>query len=152
MVYYHAQHPCKRARNTSFTISGLAPCGSTPPFPCDSISPCSNDFARSDSCDFFDFFDFLILLPTMDLSLPSAYSFRFRPLLVARYALSEAPEPLIISVLCGCCRLYRCRQILTSGEEILALCSSATSQYLLLPTTTNAADVMQLPMIDGMQD
>ena len=76
----------------------------------------------------------------------------YRPTFVAYYALSKPPEPLSTSVLCGRCRLYRCRQILTFGEEILALCSSATSQHLLLPTTTNAADVMQLPTIDGMQD
>ena len=140
---------------SNYTESGLAPCGSTPPFRCDSISPCFDDFARSDSCnffEFFEFFDFSTLLPTMDLFLPSAHSFRLRPPLVTCYAPSEAPKPLFTSVLCGRCRLHRCRQILTSGEEILALRSSATSQHLLLPTTTNAADVMQLPTIDGMQD
>ena len=142
MVYHHTQHPRKRALNTSFTKSGLAPCGSTPPSRCDSISPYFDDFARSDSCNFFRFFRFFRLS-----NIPSnhgAYlTFRslnlYRPPLVARYAPSEAPEPLITSVLCGCCCSHRCRRILTFGEEILALRSSATSQHrnIATPTTAN---------------
>ena len=73
-------------------------------------------------------------------------------MLIAHYALSKPPELLSTSVLYSRCHLHRCHQILTFGEEILALRSSATSQHLLLPTTTNAADVMQLPTIDGIQD
>ena len=149
MVYHHAQHPRKRALSRSFTISGLAPCGSTPPFSCDSISPCFDDFARSDSCNFFDFFNFSTLLPTMDLSSPSAHSFRFRPPLVTRYAPSEAPKPLFTSVLYGRYRLLSLSPILIPEKKSWR---SAAPQHLLLPTTTNAADIMQLPMIDGMQD
>ena len=74
MVYHHAQHSRKSSTHMShFAYSGLAPCGSTPPFPCDSIAPCSNDFARFDSCNFFDFFDFPTFLPTTDLTLPFAH-------------------------------------------------------------------------------
>ena len=148
MVYYHAQHPCKRARNTSFTISGLAPYGSTPPFPYDSIS-------RSDSCNFFRLFR-LSNIPSSDGSYLTFLSPNlYRPTLVARYAPSEAPDPLFTSVLCGCCRSHRCRQIPTSGEEILALRSSATSQnrtcsYQPPPPTPPTSCSCQRSMVCGI--
>ena len=130
MVYDHAQHSRKSSTNWSFANSGLALCGSTPPFPCDSISPCFDDFARLDSCNFW--------LSNIPSNRGSYLTFRspnlYRPPLVARYAPSDPPEPLFTSVLCSCYRLHRCRQILTSGEEILALRSSATSQHCNIAT------------------
>ena len=149
MVYHHAQHSWKSSTNMShYTKSGLAPCGSTPPFCCDSISPCFDDFTHSDPFNFR-----LSNIPTMDLFLITILSPNpYRPTLVAHDAPSEAPKPLFTSVLCGCCRLHRCRQNLTSGEESLAnpgtpqLRNIATPH--LLPTTANATDVMTI----GKQD
>ena len=75
----------------------------------------------------------------------------YRPSLVASYAPSDPPEPLSTSVLCGCCRLYRYRRFLTSGEESLANPEAPQRRNIatphLLPTTTNATDVIT----DGMQ-
>ena len=130
--------------------------GSTPPFPCDSMSPCFDDFARSDS---FDFFDFSTLLLSNGSYLTFCSPNFYRPPLVARYALFDTPEPLITSVLCGCCRLLSLSPNPNFGEQILALRSSAAhprstpaASHLFLLTTTNATDVMQLPTIDGRQD
>ena len=49
----------------------------------------------------------------------------YRPSLVASYDPSSTPEPLFTSVLYGYYYLHHCRQILTSGEGILVLRSSA---------------------------
>ena len=125
MVYHHAQHSRKSSTNLShYTKSGLAPCGSTPPF--SFLDSC--DFACSKSCDVFNFFDF----PTFQLNITHSSTFLspnlHRPTLVASYAPSDPPEPPFTSVLCGCCRLLSLPPNLDSGEEILALRSSATSQ------------------------
>ena len=57
---------------------------------------------------------------------------------------------------CRCCRTYGSRRILTSGDEILALRRStrwnSATLYLLPATIANAADFMQLSMVDDMQD
>ena len=50
--------------------------------------------------------------------------------IVASHQPSDAPEPLITSVLCGCCCSHRCRQIQTSGEGILALRNSRNTATL----------------------
>ena len=60
-------------------------------------------------------------LPTIDLPFLPFYSPNpYQPSLVASNTLSNPPEPLFTSVLYGRCYLHRCRQILTSREEILA--------------------------------
>ena len=75
----------------------------------------------------------------------------YRPPLVARYAPSDPPEPLSTSVLYSCCRSYRCRRFLTSGEESLAYPKAPQLRNIatphLLTTTTNATDVIT----DGIQ-
>ena len=78
--------------------------------------------------NFFDFFDFATAVAH---SLPSIHLILYRPSLVASYAPSEAPEPLFTSDLCGCCRKHHCRQILTSGEEILASAPAPTPHLFL---------------------
>ena len=70
----------------------------------------------------------------MDLFLLITRSLNFyRPWLIASYAPSGVPEPLFTSVLCGYCRLHRCRQILIPGEEFLALRSSAALHMFYQP-------------------
>ena len=130
------------------------PCGLTPPFPCDWISPCFDCCALRCLQRFQ-----LFRLSNIPSKHRSYLTFRspnpFRPPLVAGYAPSEAPEPLFTSVLCGRCCLLSLSPNPDSGEEILALRNSASStapSHLFLPPNANAADVMQLPTIDGMMD
>ena len=71
----------------------------------------------------------------MDLFLLTILSLNFyRPSLLAGYAPSDTPEPLFTSTLCGYRCLHRYRQILTSGEGILALRSSVTPTCSYQPT------------------
>ena len=58
-------------------------------------------------------------------SSPSIHLILYRPSLVASNTPSDVPEPLFTSDFHNRCRRRRCRQILTSGEEILASWSSA---------------------------
>ena len=127
------------------TESGLAPCGSTLPF-------LLLRFLRFRALKILRYLQLFWLfwlsnIPSNHRSYLTILSPNpYQPSLVARYAPSNPPEPLFISILCGCYRLHRCHQILTSRKEILALHSSATSQHRLLATTTNATDVIT----DGM--
>ena len=97
-------------------------------FPCDSTSPCVDIFNACKSFRLFQLFNF----PTIDLPSSPLYSPNpFQPTLIASNTLSDPPELLFTSVLCGRCHLHRCRQILTSGEER----SSAPVNSLLLLAT-----------------
>ena len=127
MVYHHA--PGKSSFR-SFTKSGLAPCGQTLPFS-------FVDFTCSKSCNPFRLFqlsNFSTFQPQVAHSSPSTHLSFNRPSLVASYAPSDTPEPLCTSVLCGRCRIHRCRPILTSGEEILAILELRTGTVF---STTN---------------
>ena len=75
------------------------------------------DIEYSTSCDFFDFPTFRLqsLIPHHSIHL-----IHHRPMLVASNVPSDPPEPLFTRNLCGRCHQHRCRQILSSGEEILA--------------------------------
>ena len=64
--------------------------------------------------------------PTSPFHSPNLY----QPSLVASSTPSNPPESLFRSLLCGRCHLHRCRSILTSGEEFLAileLCTCSTN-------------------------
>ena len=71
--------------------------------------------------DFFHQYFFSTDLPIIDLLfLPLIHLILYRPSLVASNTLFDAPEPLFTSDFHNRCRKHRCRQILTSGEKILA--------------------------------
>ena len=64
-------------------------------------------------------------LPTaVPHSSPSIYPSLHRPSLVASYASSDRPKPLLTSHLHRRCRMHRCRPILTSREQSLAAWNS----------------------------
>ncbi len=139
MVYHHAQHPRKKARMLSdYTNSGLVPCGSTPLFSLQFNIALFRHF----ECSILQYFRlFRLLRPSNhEASLLAFYSSNFnRPSLVASPAPSNAPEPLFTSLLCGRCRIHRCHQIPTPGEESLASWNSAPGNALFLhqqPVTT----------------
>ena len=123
MVYHHAQSQAEA--HWSFTASGLVPCSRTPPFS-------FIDSERSISCEVFNFFDF----STCRLFVTIYSSFFNRPSLVASSAPSDRPMPLFTSILCGCYRIHRCRNILTSGEETLAFPELRTCTCFHQPSTT----------------
>ena len=109
------QAPC------STPINKLCQAGGMPQFYC---LPCAEQI--------------LALLPKIGLfgyessGLPpinNGLSFSSLDTTVSSHQPSDVPEQLFTSVLCGCCCLYRCRRILTSGEEIMALRSSAILQH-----------------------
>ena len=83
--------------------------------------PCFDDFARSDSCNFFDLLAFQHYQQWTSPSAPSALSFRYQPLLVASYALFDPPQPLFTIVLCRLLSPTSLLQDRISGAEILAL-------------------------------
>ena len=66
-------------------------------------------------------------------SSPSIHLILYRLLLIASYAPSDTPEPLLTSDLHGRCRKRRCRQILTFREGILA---SITAPAPVPPSAT----------------
>ena len=117
----------------------------------------SCDFECSKSCDVFNFFNFFDFfdLPTIDLPFLPFYSPNpYRPSLVASNTLSDPPEPLFTSVLCGRYYQHRCRQILTSREEILASWNSAPAPAPIPPTTLVAHSnhgLCSFLLVDGMQ-
>ena len=90
MVYHHAEsHP--QARDGSFAKSDLVSCGWTPPFFCNSISPCFEIFLLADFSTFSN-------LPTAVAHyLPSIQLILYQPSLVASKTPSNAPEPLFTS-------------------------------------------------------
>ncbi len=127
IVYHHAESQAE----ARYPKSGIVTYGRTPPF---SLLI----FLRFRMLKILRYFQTFRLfnLPTMDLPFsPFPHPNFNRPSLVASYALSDAPEPLFTSVLCGRCRIYRCRQILTSGEESLASWNSVPGNPLLLLAT-----------------
>ena len=145
MVYHYAQRARKRARNTSFTDSGLVPCGSTPPFSFLGVLL----YRMLKILRSFKLFRLLRLFgmpPTNTHSSTFLSPNLHRPTLVACYAPFDPPEPLFTSVLCGRCCLISLSPNLGFGEEILALRSSrrnsaqrrniATPQHLLAPPPT----------------
>ena len=77
-------------------------------------------------------------LPTIDLPFLPFYSPNpYQPSLVASNTLSDTPEPLFTSLLYSRGHLHRCRQILTSREEILASWNSAPAPApATVPPTT----------------
>ena len=86
-------------------------------------------------------FDFLQLfnIPVIDLYLPIRSPNLDRPTLVARYAPSEVLETLFTIVLCGCCRLHRCRKILNSGGDSLSKAWNSAPPHQLTTNATNYA-------------
>ena len=106
------------------------------------------------------FFDFLTLLLSNGSYL-TFYSLNlYRPSLVARYALFDAPEPLITSVLCGCCRLPSLSPNPNFKEQVLALRSSAfpvtpqycTCSYSPPPLTPPTSCSFQRSMVGRIRD
>ena len=79
--------------------------GRTPPFPCASISPCFDDFARSDSFRLFRLFG---IPPTITHSSPFLIRYTGRRQLCTIWS-SEATIHKCFE--CGC-RQHRCRRIL----------------------------------------
>ena len=116
MVYHHAQHQAEARMLSDYTNSGLVPCGSTPPFRCDSKSPCFDFFALANFSTFSTFSTSdqrPSFLPYGSSILHSATARReIHPILCTDTAIHK--------YLCDGCCLHRCRAIPTSGEETLA--------------------------------
>ena len=91
-----------------------------------------------------------INLPFLPFYSPNPY----RPLLVASYAPSDPPEPLFTSVFCDYWHRHRYRQILTSGEDVLASWNSAPAPAPIPPTTLVAHSnhgLCSFLLVNGMQ-
>ena len=149
-VYHHGQQSRKSSQYELHLIRRITIQADIAEFAC-VIPAIPNSLNRTMSAAFSNFQ--LSIIPTMDLSITTILSLDFyRPTLIARYTRSDAPEPQYTSTYVVAAAYYRCRQILTSGEESLnESCNSATS-HLLLATTIDATDVMQVPMVCRSMD
>ena len=115
-------------------------------FPCDSTSPCFDVFNACKSFRLFRLFQ-LFNIPTIDLPFSPFYSPNpYRPSLVASNTLSDPPKPLFTSVLYGRSYQHRCRQILTSREEILAPAPAPVPPTTLSPLATTGYGRSYWPM------
>ena len=148
MVYHHAEsHP--QARDRSYSKSDIASCRQTPPFSLQFDIALFRHFLACKIFDFFQLFNFFNIATAVTNSLSSIHLNLYRPSLVASYAPSDAPEPLFTSDFHNRCRKHRCRQILTSGEEILAflelrICSTNN------PSTWQRG-LCRILLVNGMQ-
>ena len=146
MVYHNARPPRKEARNTSFTQPDLVPCGSTPPF----------SFLDSSALECavltFSFQRFLTSRHSDRGPFPSYYSLtKLLPALAHRE---------LCPIRCTGAAIHKCFMWLLSPTSLspdpdswrrILGAPQLRSPAHVLPTITDAADVMQLPTVDGMQ-
>ena len=109
--------------------------------------PVSTFFVTYKSSTFSTFFDFSILRPQ---SLIPHILFN-RPSLIACYAPSEPPMPLFTSDFHYRGRKHRCRQILTFGDEILAILEYRTYTCSTNNPLTWQCGLCRILLANGMQ-